>query len=67
MIDGAQLTARDGHTATWHWCPSRAQQAQPRYSLVLSADDGDNPKAVKNYLVVLRGNSGTSCPGDARR
>jgi hypothetical protein len=63
VIDGAQLNVRDGHTATWHWCPSKAQQAQPRYMLVLSADDGDNPKVVKNYLVVLRGSSGTSCPG----
>lgn len=63
MIDGAQLTVRDGHTATWHWCPTKAQQAQARYMLVLSADDGDNPKVVKNYLVVLRGSSGTSCPG----
>ncbi len=63
VIDGAQLTVRDGHTATWHWCPTKAQQAQPRYMLMLSADDGDNPKVVKNYLVVLRGNSGTSCPG----
>ncbi len=63
VIDGAQLNVRDGHTATWHWCPTKAQQAQPRYMLVLSADDGDNPKVVKNYLVVLRGNSGTSCPG----
>jgi hypothetical protein len=63
VIDGAQLNIRDGHTATWHWCPTRAQQAQARYMLALSADDGDNPKAVKNYLVVLRGDSGTSCPG----
>jgi hypothetical protein len=65
VIDGAQLNVRDGHTATWHWCPTKAQQAQARYVLVLSADDGDNPKVVKNYLVVLRGSSGTSCPGTA--
>jgi len=63
VIDGAALDDRDGHTATWHWCPTMAQQAQARYMLVLSADDGDNPKVLKNYLVVLRGNSGTSCPG----
>ena len=63
VIDGATLSVRDGHTATWHWCPTKAQQSQARYTLVLSADDGDNPKAIKNYLVVLRGDSGTSCPG----
>lgn len=65
VIDGAQLNARDGHTATWHWCPSREQQAEPRYTLTLAAEDGDNPKVVKNYLVVLRGAAGTSCPGTA--
>ncbi len=65
VIDGAQLDVRDGHTATWHWCPTKAQQAQARYVLLLSADDGDNPRVVKNFLVVLRGSSGTSCPGTA--
>src|SRR5215475_1909107 len=65
VIDGAQINVRDGHTATWHWCPTRAQQAQARYSLTLSADDGNSPKALKHYLVVLRGSSGTSCPGTA--
>jgi hypothetical protein len=52
VIEGATLNARDGHTATWHWCPTRDQQAEPRYTLTLAADDGDNPRAVKNYLVV---------------
>jgi hypothetical protein len=65
LIDGAELRAGDGHTATWHWCPTREQQAEARYTLVLGADDGDNPRTVKNYLVVLRGGSGTSCPGTA--
>lgn len=65
VIDGAQLNVRDGHTASWHWCPSREQQSDPRYTLTLSAEDGDNPKVVKNYLVVLRGGSGTTCPGTA--
>ena len=65
VIDGAMLTVRDGHTAAWHWCPSREQQAEPRYTLALAADDGDNPRSTKNYLVVLRGNGGTTCPGAA--
>jgi len=63
LIDGAELTAVDGHTATWHWCPTREQQSEPRYTLSLSADDGDNPRTVKDYLVVLRSGSGTNCPG----
>ena len=66
LIEGAMLTTKDGLTATWHWCPTKAQQAADnRYTLVLSADDGDNPKTIKNYLIVLRGGGGTSCPGAA--
>ncbi|HEX2688778.1 MAG TPA: pre-peptidase C-terminal domain-containing protein [Kofleriaceae bacterium] len=63
VIDGAEIRPHDGHSATWHWCPTREQQAETRYTLVLDADDGDNPRTVKNYLVVLGGSSGTSCPG----
>src|SRR5262249_43873648 len=63
VIEGAALTVRDGLTASWHWCPTREQQAESRYTLVLGADDGDNPKTIKNYLVVLRGGTGNSCPG----
>jgi len=37
--------------------------SEPRRTLVLAADDGDNPRTVKNYLVVLRGAAGASCPG----
>lgn len=65
-IDGATLTDNGNLTATWHWCPTRAQAAESRYTLALSADDHDNPKTLKNYLVVLRDSSGgTSCPGAA--
>jgi Bacterial pre-peptidase C-terminal domain len=63
IIEGAELTVSGGHTATWHWCPSRAQQAEARYTLELAADDGDNPRTTKEYLIVLRGGDGTSCPG----
>jgi hypothetical protein len=63
VIDGATLTPKDGQSAHWHWCPSTAQQTESRYTLVLSADDGDNPKVLKNYLIVLRGTTGSTCPG----
>jgi hypothetical protein len=66
LIDGATLDEVDGQTAKWHWCPTKAQESEDRNVLVLSADDGDNPKSVKNYLVVLRGSGGGSnCPGGA--
>ncbi len=58
VIAGAQLTIVDGLSATWHWCPTAQQvAAQNRYTLVLSADDGDNPKTVKNFVLVLGSNT----------
>lgn len=55
-IAGGQLMVVDGLTATWHWCPTAQQiAAANRYTLVLSADDGDNPKTIKNYVLVLGG------------
>ncbi|MEO8699156.1 MAG: lamin tail domain-containing protein [Kofleriaceae bacterium] len=54
-ITGATLTQTDGTTATWEWCPTPAQVSeQDRYTLVLSADDGENPKTIKNYVLALR-------------
>lgn len=59
VIDGGQLMIIDGLTATWHWCPTAQQvAASDRYTLVLSADDGDNPKTIKNYVLVV--SSGTT-------
>jgi hypothetical protein len=55
-IEGAIFAQESGRTATWTWCPSPAQAAaSDRYTLVLSADDGDNPKTIKNYVIVLAG------------
>lgn len=66
IIEGAELIQEGGLNATWHWCPTRDQQAESRYTLTLAADDGDNPTVLKNYLVVLRsGTGGTNCPGSA--
>ena len=61
-IDGAMLTPVDGQSAKWHWCPSATQKSESRYTLVLSADDGTNPKVLKDYLIVLRGGT-AACPG----
>ncbi len=66
LIDGATLDTVDGQTAKWHWCPTKAQESEDRYTLTLSADDSDNPKTIKDYLIVLRGAAtGSSCPGAA--
>lgn len=64
VIEGATLMAVDGTTAEWRWCPTQAQaDAETRYTLTLSADDMENPKSLKNYLVVLRGRVRPDCPG----
>jgi len=57
-IVGATLMQSDGLTGSWRWCPTPSQVADSdRYTLVLSADDGDNPKVLKPYVIVLGGGS----------
>jgi Bacterial pre-peptidase C-terminal domain len=66
VIDGATLERNGGLAAVWHWCPTAGQiAADDRYTLTLSADDGDNPRTRKNYLVVLRRPGRQDCPGTA--
>lgn len=67
LIADSELSATsDGLSGTWSWCPNRQQiQAGDRYDLTLSADDGDNPPALKDYVVVLRKRRGDDCPGEA--
>jgi Lamin Tail Domain len=58
-IPGAMFTQTSGTSGLWHWCPTAAQIAETdRYTLALSADDDDNPKAIKNYVIVLGGSVG---------
>jgi hypothetical protein len=55
-IAGATLDQLDGTTGKWRWCPTPAQVAESeRYTLTLSADDGDHPKTIKTYVIVLSG------------
>jgi hypothetical protein len=64
LIAGAELTQTTAFTATWHWCPSREQSGSDEpFTLILSADDGDNPPVIKNYLIVVRAGP-QNCPGD---
>lgn len=59
LIAGAMFTQTDGTTAQWKWCPTPAQVMETdRWTLSLSADDGDNPKQLKNYVIVLGGSAG---------
>jgi hypothetical protein len=64
-IEGSTLDQSGPFAANWHWCPTRDQiDAEDRYTLTLSADDSDNPKTIKNYLVVLRRPPPMNCPGN---
>lgn len=59
-IDGAMFDQDSGTTASWRWCPTNAQvAASDRYTLTLSADDGQGHRTVKNYVLVLNGNPQT--------
>lgn len=66
IIEGGQLLQRNGFEAVWRWCPTEDQyNAQDRYVLTLSADDGTNPKAVKRYQLILRDPTPRVCSGAA--
>ncbi|MDX2086224.1 MAG: pre-peptidase C-terminal domain-containing protein [Kofleriaceae bacterium] len=65
ITEGMRLDQEDGLTARFNWCPTKEQENEQRYTVVISANDGENPKAIKNYLIVLRGSSGSNCPGAA--
>jgi hypothetical protein len=65
LIEGASLEQTGGLTAIWRWCPTEVQiAADDRYTVMLSADDGDNPRTVHPYLVVLRRATKPDCPGE---
>jgi hypothetical protein len=58
LITGATFTQLDGTSAQWRWCPTAAQVAETdRWTLSLSADDGENAKQLKNYVIVLGGST----------
>jgi Bacterial pre-peptidase C-terminal domain len=66
IIEGAEIQQDQPMSGTWHWCPTSEQMGQGElFSLVLSADDGDNPKVTKDYLVVLQKGNKPNCPGAA--
>ncbi len=65
IIEGAELEQTSGLAGVWTWCPSSGQIEQSdRYLLTLSADDGENPPATKQYLIILQQSSAANCPGE---
>lgn len=65
FAEGMSLDQGSGQGGAFNWCPTKEQEAETRYTVTMSADDGDNPKTIKNYLIVLRGGGGGNCPGEA--
>src|SRR5262249_52798690 len=54
-IAGATLQRMGPFEFRWRWCPSAMQlSASDRYVLHLSASDGENPKVLFAYLIVIR-------------
>ncbi len=65
VIEGATLDIVSGTEAEWKWCPTEQQIAETdRYTLLLTADDGDNPQTLHPYLLVLQSPLKPNCPGD---
>jgi len=64
IIEGGELLQDGDMSAVWRWCPTAEQvELRDRYLLTLSADDGDNPKAIKRYQIILREGDKDSCEG----
>lgn len=64
-IVGSEIVVENGLAGTFSWCPSKEQMAEERHPVVLSADDGEHEKTLKNFLVVLRKAPKPDCPGEA--
>jgi hypothetical protein len=63
-LAGATFVSRDRKSARLRFCPDDSQKrADDRFLLRISADDGDNPKQVIDFTVVLKKPPGSSCPG----
>jgi hypothetical protein len=66
IIEGSSLEQQSELSAGWSWCPTAQQiDANDRYTLVMSADDLENARTLKNYLIVLRAGNKQDCPGEA--
>ncbi len=65
LHDGYKLNTTDGSfTGTFTWCPSPKQMDESdRFSLNLKADDREGHVTHKRYILLLRREAGTDCPG----
>jgi len=63
---GYDFTQDDPLAGTFSWCPEADQvDAASRYTLNLAANDRDGHVTTKKYVIVLRKDLDTNCPGEA--
>ena len=61
---GATLEQMDAKSAVFSWCPAPDQiEASERWTIALSADDGDHPATAHDFVAVLRAGARMDCPG----
>ena len=65
VIEGATLdAAATASTAMWHWCPTKEQEAETRYTLVLVGRRRRQPEDAQELpRRAARRRGGTNCPG----
>jgi PKD repeat protein len=64
LPEGATIEVLGPKTAALHWCPAPDQiAASERWTLALSANDGDHPATAHDFVAVLRAGARTDCPG----
>lgn len=64
-LEGGEIVQDDGLHGRLTWCPNKQAIADDRHPVVLSADDGDHDKTLKDFLIVLRRAPKPDCPGEA--
>ena len=64
--EGYDFTQDDPLAGTFSWCPNSDQiNAASRYTLNITANDRDDHITTKKYVIVIRKDLGTNCPGEA--
>jgi hypothetical protein len=63
---GADFSQIAEKSATLEWCPTPDQiDASQRWEIGFSADDGDHTATEHLFVIILRGETRTDCPGTA--
>ncbi len=53
VIPGSTFKVTGGKSGTFTWCPTAAQAVTARWSLLLAANDHDNPPVYKDYIILI--------------